>query len=89
MLEKVSQSALVLLLLNRTHLLCNIEIAALFGPFVMTNVISKAVRQSTRLYSRVKGNIGHLLCMNTHHCCKQSNDNNKEFLFHIITIKCL
>ena len=60
-LEEVSQTALRVVLLNRAHLLGNVELGALFGPVVVTNVISQSVVKFTDAHVGVNGDGGHLL----------------------------
>ena len=64
-LQEVGQSALVVVLLNRTHALGNVELGTLFGPCIMTDVISQSVVQLTDFYVGVGGDGRHLLC---HRC---------------------
>ena len=64
-LEEVSQSALVFLLLHGAHLLRNVEIGTLLRPLVVTDVIGQAIGQNACLDCGVQGNLLALglLCM--------------------------
>ena len=42
-LQEVSQSALLVVFLNRAYTLCDVELGTLFGPCVMTDVIRESV----------------------------------------------
>ena len=55
MFQEMSQSALTLLLLHGTHLLCYVEVCTLLRPLVVTDIISESIRQDTHLDSRVQG----------------------------------
>ena len=63
-LQEVSQSALLVILLNGAHALCDVELGTLLGPSIMTNVISQSVVQLTDFYLGVNGHCRHLL---SHH----------------------
>ena len=82
MLQEMSQTTLVLLLLNRTHLLGNVEVAAFLRPLIVADVIGEAIGQNANLYGWIKRNIGHLLSRNSHNCCHESKQNNVKSFFH-------
>ena len=65
-LQEMGQSALVVILLNRTHLLGNVELGTVLRPVVVTDVISQSVVEFTDAYIGVNRNRRHLLCH--HHC---------------------
>ena len=91
MLQEVGQSALVVILLNRTYALGNIELGTLFWPCIMTDVISQSVVQLTDFYIGVYGDGRHLLC---HRCCytcykKQRSNHNSLKVSHIYRLNSL
>ena len=60
-LKEVGQTALVLLFLYGTHLLGDVEVDALFGQSVVTDVVSQSVGQLAITHSLVNGQHRHLL----------------------------
>ena len=61
-LQEVGQSALVVVLLNGTHALGNVELGALLGPVVVTNVVGEPVVELSRPHVLVNGQGRHHLC---------------------------
>ena len=59
--EEVCQTTLVLILLNGTHLLCNVEESTLLWPFVVTQIICQSVGQCSLAHCRVHRD-GRILC---------------------------
>ena len=59
-LQEVSQTTLVVVLLNRAHTLGNVELGTVFGPCVVTDVISQSVVQLTDTHVGVHRNRRHL-----------------------------
>ena len=53
--KEVGQSALALFFLYRAHLLCDIEVGAMFWPVVMAYVIGQSVGQFAYPYGGVHG----------------------------------
>ena len=56
MLQEVSQTTLVVILLNRTHALGDVKLCALFGPCIVANVIRQTVVQLANAHVGVCGN---------------------------------
>ena len=88
MLEEVSQTALVVVLLDRAHALSDVEVGLVLRPVVVTDVISKSVVQFSDAHLVVLRDRRQLLC---HQCCgahNQKRSSNKEsFQFHTILIE--
>ena len=66
-LQEVSQTALVVILLNRAHFLGNVELGTLFRPCVVTDVISQSIVQFAHTHIWVNGNrwqLHGILCHN-------------------------
>ena len=61
-LQEVSQTTLVVVLINRTNLLCNVETCYMLREIVVTNVVGKAVVKVTDSHILVNRNLRHLLC---------------------------
>ena len=68
-LKEVSETALRLLLLNRAHLLCDVELRTVFGPCVVTDIIRQTIVQLTDFHVLIHGDRRHLLCHSDY--CKQ------------------
>ena len=64
-LQEVSQTALVVLFLHRTHLLCDIEVYTIFGQRIAAHVVSQAVFKFAIAHCLVDRQHGHLLCTQT------------------------
>ena len=80
MLQEVRQTTLVVVLLNRTHLLGDIELSTLFWPRVVTDIIGQSVIQLTNAHCGVNGDVRHLLCYSRHHSHCGDKDHSEEFL---------
>ena len=65
-LQEVSQSALVFILLDRSHFLCDVELSPVFRPVVVTDVISQSVVQFTNPHVFVNWKLWHLLRRSTY-----------------------
>ena len=84
-LEEVSQSALVFILLNGAHALGNVEVGHVLRPVVLTDVVGQTIVQLTNPYVFVDGDRRHLhlLC---HHCGHAANEqggqHHKSLEFH-------
>ena len=61
-LQEMSQTALVIVLLNTSHTLCNVEVGHILRPVVFTDVISQTIVQLSHFHVFVNGNGWHLLC---------------------------
>ena len=75
-LQEVSQTALVIILIDRTHFLCDVETGYMLRITVVTNVVSQSIIKTTYLHILVYRNSWHLLChrctcrKEQHNCCK-------------------
>ena len=69
MLQEVCQSALVLVLVDRTDLLCDIEACHMLREIVFADVVGQSVVQMTNLHLAIHGDRWHLLCRRW--CCTQ------------------
>ena len=49
-LEEVSQTALVIILIDRTHFLCDVETGYMLRITVVTNVVSQSIIKTTYLH---------------------------------------
>ena len=59
--QEVGESALALLLLNGTHLLCDVEVGAVLRPVVVTNVVGQPVVELSDAYGLIHRDGRHLL----------------------------
>ena len=80
MLQEMRQTSLVVVLLNRTHLLGDIELSTLFWPRVVTDIIGQSVIQLTNAHCGVNGDVRHLLCYSRHHSHCGDKDHSEESL---------
>ena len=58
-LEEVSQTALVIILIDRTHFLCDVETGYMLRITVVTNVVSQSIIKTTYLHILVYRNSWH------------------------------
>ena len=89
-LEEMSQTALVVLLLNRTHLLCNVEVCLSLGVLVVTDVVSKPVVKFPDTGVRVDGKRLHSLFQTL--CTDKRNyghqcGTEKKSKFHLLILR--
>ena len=61
-LQEVSQTTLILVLLNRTNTLRNVEIGYMLRPIIVEDVVSQAIAKLTLPYILIHRNRSHLLC---------------------------
>ena len=76
-LQEVSQTTLVVILIDGTHLLCNVETSYMLREIVVTNVIGQAIVEVTDSHILVNRYLWHLLCHHTtcskqHHRCYEN-----------------
>ncbi len=81
-LKEVCQSALAVLLLQGAHFLGYIEVGAVLGPVVVTDVVGQSVVELSNPHCRVDGQSGHLhLCLHRRRskqqqCYKEISDSH-------------
>ena len=68
-LEEVSQTTLVLVLLNGAYTLCNVEVGYMLRPLVVADVVGQTVGQLADAHVLVDGDRRHLLRCS--HCCHE------------------
>ena len=66
-LQKVSQTALVVILIDRTHFLSDVETSHMLRESIMTNVVGQAILKMTDLHILVHWDRRHLLCHRISH----------------------
>ena len=76
-LQEVSQTTLVVILIDGTHLLCNVETSYMLREIVVTNVIGQDIVEVTDSHILVNRYLWHLLCHHTtcskqHHRCYEN-----------------
>ena len=87
-LQEVSQSALVLVLLNGTHALCDVEVGHVLGPVVLADIVGQTVVQLTDSHVFVNWNRRHLHLLCHHHghaAHEQSGHHQNSFHFHYLS----
>ena len=77
MFQKMSQATLLIILLNGTDTLSDIEFCTLLGPCIVTDIIRQTVVQLSNLHIGVNGNRWHLLRHRGCRCCYQQQRSNK------------
>ena len=77
-LKEVSETALLVLFLDGTHTLCNVKLCPVFGPVVVTDVVSQSIGQFTDAYIRIDWYWRHLRKRSDGRCNHQYD--NKKFL---------
>ena len=66
-LQKVSQTALVIILIDRTHFLSDVETCHMLRESIMTNVVGQSIVEMAYLHILVHWDRRHLLCRRISH----------------------
>ena len=81
-LEKVGETALIIVLLYRTHLLGDVEIDLAFGFGVVSNVVGQSVGEFALTYGGVGGEFGDLLRYTRQEYGGEKSDQHEFYLLH-------
>ena len=82
--QKVGQTALVLLLLHRAHLLCYVEEGLVLGQLVVAHIVGKAVGQLTVAHGSVHGQLRQLLSHGGQEQGSHEQQHEILDLFHVV-----
>ena len=82
MLEKVGETALIVVLLHRSDLLGDVEIDLAFGFGVVSNVVGQSVGEFALTYGGVGGEFGDLLRCTRQEYGGEKSDQHEFYLLH-------